>query len=263
MNEFDELVGILKRLRAKDGCPWDREQTHESILQCAVDEVYEFLEAAESKDDAGMKEELGDLLLQVVFHSQMASERGAFTISDVVESISRKLYTRHPHVFGSVQADTSRQVLRNWEEIKQKEKPHRTSVLDGVPHSLPALFKAEKIQRKAARVGFDWAEPEPVLNKVREEFEELAEALRAGRKEEAGEELGDILFALVNVARHFEISAEEALRKTIEKFSRRFRHVEDRLRETGKEWKSTSLAEMDTYWDEAKQRERKSPGKVE
>ncbi len=258
MKEFDELISIFKRLRAANGCPWDREQTHESILQCAVDEVYEFLEAVEKGKDASMCEELGDLLLQVVFHAQMASERNAFTIREVLEGLNRKLYSRHPHVFGSVKAETSGQVLQNWEEIKQQEKPHRLSVLDGVPRSLPALFKAEKLQRKAARVGFDWTNPEPVIGKVQEEFSEFAEALRRGEPKEAGEELGDILFALVNLGRHLNISAEESLRKTIEKFDRRFRHVEDRLREAGKEWKSTSLEEMDSYWDEAKRSEKPS-----
>jgi tetrapyrrole methylase family protein/MazG family protein len=220
-----------------------------------VDEVYEFLEAVEGGNDSHMCEELGDLLMQVVFHCQMAAERNAFTITDVVKGLTRKLYLRHPHVFGSEKKNTPAQVVEKWEEIKAREKPHRSSVLDGVPKSLPALFKAEKLQRKAARVGFDWKEITPVLEKVREEFEEFQEALTRNDRERAHEELGDILFALVNVARHCDISAEQALRDTIHKFGSRFRHVERRMKEQGKAWNAASLEEMDVLWEEAKEAE--------
>lgn len=255
MKEFDELVEIFRKLRSPEGCPWDKAQNHQSILQCAVDEVYEFLEATEEKNESHMCEELGDLLLQVVFHSQMASERGAFAIQDVIQGINQKLYKRHPHVFGDGRADSPDQVIQNWEAIKAEEKPQRKSVVDGVPKSLPALFMAEKVQRKAAGVGFDWPDAGPVWDKVHEELEEFQSAVREGNKDLAHEEMGDILFSLVNLARHSGISAEEALRMTIQKFIRRFQYVEGRMSMAGKKWDKTSLAEMDVFWEEAKGQE--------
>jgi tetrapyrrole methylase family protein/MazG family protein len=255
MKEFDELIEIFRKLRGPEGCPWDKAQNHESILQCAVDEVYEFLEAVEEKDDDHMCEELGDMLLQVVFHGQMAEERNAFTLRDVIRGINAKLHRRHPHVFGSLSADTPQQVNLNWEKIKEGEKPERKSILDGIPKALPALFYAEKIQRRAARVGFDWKEIGPVLEKVEEEFAEFKTAAQKEDKEEATEELGDILFSLVNVARHYDISAEEALRRTISKFTRRFRYVEQRVRESKQPWDRFPLSELDIFWEEAKKKE--------
>jgi tetrapyrrole methylase family protein / MazG family protein len=254
--EIDRLIGIIARLRAPGGCPWDREQTHTSILSCLLDETYEFFEAVEEGSAEGMREELGDILLQVVLHARMAAEAGAFTIDDVAREISEKLIRRHPHVFGDVQASTSKEVLKNWETIKRGEKKHRKYIVDGIPDALPALFKAEKMQRRVARVGFDWTDMGPVLDKVEEEFAEFRKAVSAKDLDNAQEELGDILFALVNVGRHANICAEDALRATVKKFGRRFRYIEDKFSELGKDIKTATLEEMDTYWEESKKSER-------
>jgi tetrapyrrole methylase family protein / MazG family protein len=254
--EIDKLIGIIARLRAPGGCPWDREQTHKSILSCLLDETYEFFEAVEEGSVEGMREELGDLLLQVVLHAQMGKEEGTFTIDDVAREISEKLIRRHPHVFGDVQASTSKEVLKNWEAIKRGEKQHRKYIVDGIPDALPALFRAEKMQRRVARVGFDWADMVPVLDKVEEEFAEFRMAIGTKDLENAQEELGDILFALVNVGRHANICAEDALRATVKKFGRRFRYIEDQYAKLGKDMKSATLEEMDKYWEESKKAER-------
>jgi tetrapyrrole methylase family protein/MazG family protein len=250
--EIDKLIDIIARLRAPGGCPWDREQTHRSILSCLLDETYEFFEAVEEGDVEGMREELGDLLLQVVLHAQMGKEEGAFTIDDVARGISEKLVRRHPHVFGDVQASSSQEVLKNWETIKRGEKQERKYIVDGVPDTLPALFRAEKVQRRVARVGFDWTAMAPVLDKVEEEFAEFRRAMRANDHENAREELGDILFALVNVGRHANICAEDALRATVKKFVRRFRYIENKYAEIGKDINKATLEEMDKYWEESK-----------
>ncbi len=250
--EIDRLIETIARLRAPGGCPWDREQTHTSILSCMLDEVYEFFEAAENNDIEGMREELGDLLLQVVLHAQMAQEAKAFSIHDVAREINEKLIRRHPHVFGDVQASTSKEVLKNWETIKRTEKQHRKYLVDGIPDALPALFRAEKMQRRVARVGFDWSDIAPVLAKVEEEFAEFRTAIENKDHENAAEELGDILFALVNVGRHANICAEDALRATVKKFGRRFRFIEDKFAEMGKDMKKATLEEMDKYWEESK-----------
>ncbi len=254
--EIDKLIEIIARLRAPGGCPWDREQTHKSILSCLLDETYEFFEAVEEESVEGMREELGDLLLQVVLHARMAQEAGTFTINDVAREISEKLVRRHPHVFGDAKASTSTEVLKNWEAIKRGEKQHRKYIVDGIPDALPALFKAEKIQRRVARVGFDWTDVGPVLDKVEEEFGEFRKAVEAKDLENAEEELGDILFALVNVGRHANICAEDALRAAVKKFGRRFRYIEDRYAKLGKDIKSATLEEMDKYWEESKMTER-------
>ena len=254
--EIDKLIAIIARLRAPGGCPWDREQTHRSILSCLLDETYEFFEAVEEGNAEGMREELGDLLLQVVLHAQMAMEEGAFTIDDVAREISEKLIRRHPHVFGDASASSPKEVLKNWETIKRGEKKHRKYIVDGIPDALPALFRAEKMQRRVARVGFDWTDIEPVLDKVEEEFVEFRKAIRNQDRENAREELGDILFALVNVGRHANICAEDALRATVKKFCRRFRFIEDRYAALGKDLKNASLEEMDKYWEESKETER-------
>ncbi len=258
--EFDRLVSIVKRLRAPGGCPWDREQTNKSILTCLLDEAYEFFEAVDENDPDKMREELGDLLLQVVLHAQIASESesgsGAFDIDDVARDIGDKLIRRHPHVFGDASADSSAEVIRNWERIKKSEygEERRKYMTDDIPEALPALFRAEKTQRRVSQVGFDWSETAPVLDKVEEEFGEFREALQSGDAADAEEELGDILFALVNVGRHAKISAENALRMATRKFERRFRYVEDRFRELGKDMKAATLEEMDAYWEESKAR---------
>jgi len=256
--EFDRLVEIVKRLRAPDGCPWDREQTNRSILSCLLDEAYEFFEAVDENDPAKMREELGDVLLQVVLHAQIASESAdagaAFDIEDVSREIADKLIRRHPHVFGDASASDSKEVIRNWERIKKSEygEERRKYMTDDIPEALPALFRAEKMQRRVAQVGFDWSEMSPVLDKVEEEFGEFREALESGDAEHAEEELGDIIFALVNVGRHSKISAENALRTTMRKFEKRFRYVEDKFRELGKDIKGATLEEMDEYWEESK-----------
>jgi tetrapyrrole methylase family protein/MazG family protein len=252
--EVDRFVEIVRRLRAPGGCPWDREQTHKSLLNCLLDETYEFFEAVEENDTAHMKEELGDLFMQVVLHAQMAAERGDFDMEQVAAGISEKIVRRHPHVFGDATVSSTSEVLRNWEAIKRAEagKETRTHVVDGIPESLPALFRAEKVQRRVARVGFDWPDMAPVLDKVEEEFREFREAVAAGDTAHAEEELGDILFALVNVARHRKICAEDALRLTVRKFERRFRYVEDSLKRAGKSFSETTLEEMDGFWEESK-----------
>jgi tetrapyrrole methylase family protein / MazG family protein len=258
--EFDRLVDIVSKLRAPGGCPWDREQTNKSILSCLLDESYEFFEAVDENDPAKMREELGDILLQVVLHAQIASESeppSAFDIEEVSRGISDKLIRRHPHVFGDAAASSSAEVIRNWERIKKSEygEERRKYMTDDIPDALPALFRAEKMQRRVAQVGFDWSDMAPVLGKVEEEFGEFREALASGDAGHAEEELGDILFALVNVGRHSKISAENALRAAMRKFEKRFRYVEDRFRELGKDMREAALEEMDAYWEESKAKE--------
>jgi tetrapyrrole methylase family protein / MazG family protein len=257
--EVDRFIDIIARLRGPNGCPWDREQTHKSLLSCLLDEAYEFYEAVDENDPEMMKEELGDLLLQVVLHAQIAAEEKRFDIEDVAAGISEKLIRRHPHVFGTTKVTSSKEVLRNWEQIKrgEKGKEYRKYLVDGVPTTLPALFRAEKIQRRVARVGFDWQNIGDVLAKVEEEFGEFREAIDSKDQDHAEEELGDILFALVNVARHRKICAEDALRRTTEKFARRFRYIEDRHKKLGKNLEDSTLEEMDKLWEESKAKEKK------
>jgi tetrapyrrole methylase family protein/MazG family protein len=257
-DELKRLIEIVARLRGPDGCPWDREQTHASLLQCLLDETYEFFEAVDENDPDKIKEELGDLLLQVVLHSQIGSEVDEFSISDVARGINEKLIRRHPHVFGTTEVSSSKEVMVNWEQIKrsEKDKQDRTSLVDDIPQAMPALFRAQKIQRRVARVGFDWHNAGPALDKVEEEFGEFREALAAGDQAHAAEELGDIIFALVNVARHSGICAEEALRATNKKFTRRFRFIENAFREAGIDMKKATLEELDRLWEEAKKKER-------
>lgn len=244
---FVELVRLLRR-----ECPWDREQTHESIAHLLIEESYETLDAIERKDDAEFQKELGDLLLHVVMHAVMAEERGAFTLRDVIEHVSRKLVHRHPHVFGEVTATEAEEVIKNWERLKMKE--GRESILSGVPRHLPALLRAQRMQEKAARVGFDWEHAEDVWAKVEEELSELRAAL-ANTPERVESEFGDVLFALVNAARHAGIVAETALQAANEKFRRRFQFVEQQARERQQPLSSVPLEQMDKWWNEAKERE--------
>jgi tetrapyrrole methylase family protein / MazG family protein len=251
--EMDRFIEIVAKLRAPGGCPWDQEQTHKSILSCLLDETYEFFEAAEENDPRKMREELGDLLLQVVLHAQIATDDNRFTIEDVAREISDKLIHRHPHVFGTTAVSGSEEVLSNWEKIKKEEKKeHRKYLVDDIPEAMPALFRAEKMQRRVARVGFDWTDVRPVLDKVIEEFNEFKEAILKGDQANAEEELGDIMFALVNVARHHKICAEDSLRAATHKFAKRFRYIEDRYAEEGKDIHKATLEEMDRYWEEGK-----------
>ncbi len=257
------LVEVMAELRSEQGCPWDREQTHQSLKPYVIEEAYEVLEAVDSGSPNKLREELGDLLLQVVFHAQLGAEAGTFTMDDVIETIVAKLIRRHPHVFAATKVDGVAGVLDNWERIKKSEMPNeRPSAIDGVPKDLPALMKAEKIQNKAAKVGFDWDDLGGPLQKVKEEFREFEEALNeAGAPDKASpgwdrmeDEFGDILFALVNVGRFLEIQPEQALRRTITKFSDRFRYMEARVKEQGRNLKEMTLAEMDELWEEAKRR---------
>lgn len=254
MSNFERLVDVVRRLRLPDGCPWDREQTHLSILDDLLEETYEFLEAAESGDDHHMKEELGDLLLQVVFHSQIATEEERFNVEDVAGEIADKLVRRHPHVFGETEVEDTNEVLANWEQIKSQEKgkEHRESILDGIPKQLPALHRSQKIQKKVARFGFDWEEVTPALDKVEEEFGEFREALQNNDLDHAEEEFGDILFSLVNVARHSGFSAEDALRRTIQKFTTRFNFIESEYGYDTEKIKAASLEELDAAWERSK-----------
>ncbi len=260
---FVELLGIVARLRAPGGCPWDREQTHDSIKGLAIEEAYEVAEAVDLRDDPELVAELGDLLMQVVFHSQIASEEGRFTVADVLRTLTEKLIRRHPHVFGDHDADTSAKVLRNWEALKAAERAAKgheaegASMLDSVGSAQPAVMEAFQMTTKVARVGFDWPDVSGALGKVEEELAELRHAIdRQPLERRAVEhEIGDLLFAAVNVARLMGVDAETALKATNRRFRRRFRHIEERLAEQGKTPSDSTLDEMDGYWNEAKARE--------
>ena len=247
---FDTLVQIMAKLRSPDGCPWDREQTHASLRPYLLEETYEVLEALDSGDTTHLKEELGDLLLQVIFHAKVAAEAGQFTIDDVVQGISDKLIRRHPHVFGDVVIKTAEEQTTHWERIKRKE--GKKSAIDGVPLALPALTRASRVQQKASSAGFDWASPEPVLDKVREEIVELDEARRSGNDHAIEEEFGDLLFALVNLSRFLKLDPESALQQATSKFSGRFREVERRMAADGRAMADATLEEMDRYWEQIK-----------
>ena len=247
----EQLLRIMARLRAPDGCPWDREQTHASLRQSVIEEAYEVAAAINSGDDANLSEELGDLLLQVVFHSQMASEEGRFAFDDCVRSIVEKLVRRHPHVFGSENAADSAEVLTRWEEIKRAEKGNTaTSALDGISEGLPGLTRAEKVQKRAAKVGFDWQELPPVIAKIREELAEVEAVIDDPDKVE--DELGDLFFAVVNLSRKLKVDGEVALQRATDKFSSRFRGVEKLAAERGLDMQKMTLAGLDALWDEVK-----------
>jgi len=249
-----KLLEIMRTLRAPGGCPWDREQTIASLKPCLLEECHELLEAMDQGDTASHIEELGDVLLQVVFQSVIREQEGAFTFDDVADSIAAKLIRRHPHVFGEVDAATSGEVLKNWELIKQSEKsgtPER-SALDGVPATLPALLKAQRIQSKASRVGFDWKDSSGAIAKIHEELAELIEAGKRGDPEEVAGEAGDLLFSVVNYCRFIEVDAESALELSSRKFARRFKEVEKRVRAAGKDMRKCTLEELDAIWEQVK-----------
>jgi tetrapyrrole methylase family protein/MazG family protein len=251
------LVGIMAVLRGRDGCPWDREQTHQSIGRYLIEETYEVLDAIERKNMHSLCEELGDLLLQIAFHAQMAREEGHFNIDDVVRTVCDKMIYRHPHVFGREKVRDAEEVLTNWERLKRKEKESAgESCLVGVPRNLPSLLRADRVQGKAARIGFDWPDFRGALDKLDEELAELREVLDGGSPERKREELGDLLFAVVNVARLLNIDAEEALRLTIDKFTRRFALVEEQYRLSGERPGRISLSKMDEWWEIAKKLEK-------
>jgi len=256
---FDDLVEIMKTLRSPEGCPWDREQTHESLKQYFVEETYEVLEAIDEKSPEKLCEELGDVLLQVIFHAVIADENGQFTIYDVIDGISKKMIHRHQHVFGKAHAETAEDVLNLWDKIKKKEKGTKTQtdIMKDIPPILPALMRSYKVQEKAAKVGFDWDNVEDAWKKVEEELEEFHDVYRSGDMDKTEEELGDLLFAIVNVSRFLNIQPELALTKTINKFIKRFEYIETKSYENGKKLTDMTLEEMDALWDEAKELDRR------
>lgn len=252
MSDVARLQEIVTRLRAPDGCPWDREQTHESLRASLVEECYEVIEAIERSDDANLREELGDLLLHVVMHAHLGGERDAFTFNEVVEGICEKLIRRHPHVFGDASAEDSTQVLKQWEQIKRAEKGGNASVLSGLPAALPALLRAQNAQKKAARVGFDWDEASAVLDKVDEEIAELREAIKLGQTREIEDEMGDLLFTMVNLSRKLKVDSETALVGSTNKFIRRFQAVEAVITAQGRRIEEATPDEMNAIWEEIK-----------
>lgn len=273
-DRFDELIQLMAKLRAPDGCPWDRKQTHESLKPYLLEETYEVLETIDKQDEPKLREELGDLLLQILFHAQIAAERKAFSMEEVMQLLADKLVRRHPHVFGEKGdgALTPDQVYSNWEQIKKSERQQAgrsESVLDGVPKTLPALLRAFQIQARASRVGFDWPQNgdgvHQVMDKVKEEIEELTEAYgtrekRAGEADQAAmqrhleDEMGDVLFSLVNLARFLKVNPEDAMRRATDRFADRFHFIEAEASRTGRALESMTLAEMDALWEKAKQK---------
>lgn len=253
-----DLMDIVRILRAPGGCPWDREQTHESIKKNFIEETYEVIEAINKKEPAMLREELGDVLLQIALHCEMEREQETFTFDDVCDEVCKKLIVRHPHVFGDVQADTAEQVLTNWDIIKMETKHQKSAAesMASVPRELPALMRAQKLQKKAAKVGFDWDEADGALDKVREEADELQDAMKKADCTAVTDELGDLLFSVVNVARFAGVDAEEALTGATDKFYRRFAQVEQLANERGIDMKTAGIEALDKLWDEAKEEEK-------
>ena len=265
---FRRFVRIMERLQEPGGCPWDLEQTHESLKPYMLEEAYEVLDAIDRGNFSDLEEELGDVMLQVVFHAVLAKREGKFSIDDVLKTVSAKMVRRHPHVFGETEVRSAGEVLQNWEKLKQKERSGKArrgrkakaggepSILSGIPSHFPALLKAQRIQEKAARVGFEWENPLQALDKVAEEIAELRQALAASDRRECRREIGDLVFALVNLARFLKIDAEDAVRQTAEKFRSRFIEIERRSRELGQPISEMTPDEMLSYWQAAKKRER-------
>ncbi|MHB8504098.1 MAG: nucleoside triphosphate pyrophosphohydrolase [Candidatus Acidiferrales bacterium] len=267
---FEKLVEVQARLRARDGCPWDREQTHASLRTYLIEEAYEVLEAMESGDDAKFAEEMGDVLLQIVFHSQIAKEEGRFTVGDVIREVHDKMVRRHPHVFGAKRAKDTAEVLKNWEQIKKEERSaagrkkadgskqagKTDSLMDGVSRALPAALEGFQLTRRAARIGFDWTNIEGVIEKMNEEAEELRQALEAEDAQRTEEEMGDLLFAAVNLARFLQIDPEIALKKANAKFCSRFRRMEELAAKGGKALGEVAREQMEEFWETAKRAEK-------
>jgi tetrapyrrole methylase family protein/MazG family protein len=249
----------MSTLRGPRGCPWDKQQTRKSLKPYLIEEAYEVLEALEGEGSVKYKEELGDLLFQIVFHCQIAQEQGEFDITQVMESSYEKMVGRHPHVFGEAKAGDVREILLQWEELKRDERKRknqeRKSILEGVPRELPSLLRAHRLQDRAARVGFDWKDVQDVINKVDEELEEFRQALKSGSPKELEDELGDVFFALVNLSRFIRVNPEEALRKCISRFISRFRYIEEEIAKSGRDMRNVTLEEMEALWQEAKGRE--------
>jgi tetrapyrrole methylase family protein/MazG family protein len=259
-NAINRLLDVMRRLRAPDGCPWDREQTIESLRGNLIEETYEVVDAMDSGDRTALCEELGDLLLQVVFQSQIADEEGVFNFDDVARGIADKLVRRHPHVFGDVQADTPDEVIKNWERIKKTEKGGDTprSLVDGIPKHLPALSKAHLVQKRVAKVGFEWDEISGVVDKLEEELAEVKQAMEQKDADAVREELGDLLFSTVNLNRYLGHESEELLNENIAKFMRRFQSLENRLHAENREIDECSIDELEAVWQAVKRKERKS-----
>ena len=249
---LDDLIEIVRILRAPGGCPWDGEQTHQSIRRNLLEEAYEAAEAIDQDDSEGMKEELGDVLLQVVFHASIEADAGRFDLNDVADGVCRKLIYRHPHVFGDVSVHSTGEVLSNWEELKKREKGQSTQAdtLDSVARTLPALWRAEKVQKKAAKVGFDWNDVSGAMDKLSEETDELRRAIAGDG--DPFEELGDLLFAAVNAARFLSVDPEDALQAASDKFAARFRRVEEQVLASGRRMEEMTLSELDSVWEQIK-----------
>ena len=256
MTNLKKLIDIMSSLRGDKGCPWDKEQTRDSLKPFLLEETYEVLEALDEGDSEKIKEELGDLLFQIVFHCQLAREKKEFDISDVIEEISLKMLNRHPHVFGKAKYKNKEELRKRWDEEKKREGKKRESILEGVPKALPSLLRAHKLQKKAARVGFDWKKTEDVFEKMNEELKEFRKALKNKKQPEIEDELGDIFFMLVNISRFVGVNPEDALRKTISKFISRFRYIEMKAADKKRNLSDMTLDEMDKLWDEAKKKEK-------
>ena len=249
--KFEALIEIVTKLRSPGGCPWDIEQTSESLIPYFIEEVYEAIEAIDNKDWDVVKEELGDVMLHLIFQSLIAKENKDFDLESSIDHVSKKLIDRHPHVFGNEKADGAFHAKQNWEAAKHKEKK-RNSRIDGVPKTLPSIIQSQRIQQKASYAGFDWKNSKDVWKKINEEIEELKIAENNGSKEEIENELGDLIFSVINLARFLDVSAENALRLTNKKFKRRFMFIENELEKTGKKFEDSSLAELDLIWNQAK-----------
>lgn len=260
---FDELIAVMAKLRAPGGCPWDREQTYATLAQYLLEEAYETFDAIQEADQTGdttnLREELGDLLLQVVFHSTIGAERGDFTIDEVCAGVTQKLILRHPHVFGDANFARAEDVLDNWDKLKADERAasgkvenHKESILDDVPIHFPALLEGLKLTKKAAKTGFDWENADQVFDKLDEEIGELRAALKNGDAKNVGEEIGDLLFVVMNLARHLDVEPETALKKTNRKFRQRFKFIEEQLKQSGRTLEDANLSELDDLWNEAK-----------
>ncbi|HJS51719.1 MAG TPA: nucleoside triphosphate pyrophosphohydrolase [Pyrinomonadaceae bacterium] len=267
--KFDELVAIMERLRAPGGCPWDAEQTYASLSQYLIEEAYETFDAVQEAEETGdttnLREELGDLLLQVIFHSTIAKEKRDFTLDDVAEAVSKKLVLRHPHVFGGAKLARAQDVLDNWDTLKANERKasgkkgkQLGSILEDVPIHFPALLEALKVTVRAGKVGFDWADADQVFEKLDEEVAELRNSISLGNKDDIENEIGDLLFVVVNLARKFDIEPETALKRTNRKFRKRFRFIEDELKASGRTLEDSSLEEMDDLWTRAKSNDQRS-----
>ena len=256
--QFDVLREIIAELRGPNGCPWDKKQTHQSLKKYLIEEAYEVLEAIDEEDDDHLIEELGDVLLQVMLHAQIGEDEGWFSIDDIIRTLSEKMVRRHPHVFGDIDVDNAEEVISNWEEIKKQKKGNaRESVLAGIPKSLPQLMRAYEIQKKAGKVGFDWVDVQPMMDKALEEWKEFQQEVAKMDKEKMLGEFGDLLFAFVNIARHYKLDPEEALHMTNEKFMDRFLYMEAKVAEMNKEMQELTLEQMDVLWEEAKRTEKR------